>query len=430
MLNHPHERVTCERGACSNSRSSPVRTGLYLSPSAFTRRCPRLAHFKHPVLLRALCVSAVNSPVFGGDFADAVVSYQPAPGQFINNPLFNDPSRALGPPVGGGTISADNTKLVSLGGFGGSIVLRFFQPVLDDPCNPFGLDFIVFGNAVWVSGNPNRRFAEGTIIEIARDANANGIADDPWFVIPGSHIANTPPSATPVNAAQSQSWDDTATTPTPPANIAWYPSAMFYPGRPSIYSTSTFRLPALFETQVLQNPNGSAATREGVWGYADCSPTLLLGDTNADNVVDAPALAAAEFYTVPDNPFAVGVTPGSGGGDAFDIAWAVDPVSGAPANLGVFDFIRISTGVSFVAGVLGEISSEVSAVSDARPRELFFDVNSDASTNAEDAYAWESLAAGANPAADLDGDGTIGARDRALLLRCIRRAERGDISTP
>ncbi len=372
----------------------------------------------------------MNSSALAGDFADAVVSYQPAPGQFINNPLFNHPSRALGPPIGGGTISADNTKLVSLGGFGGSIVLRFSQPVLDDPCNPFGLDFIVFGNAVWVSGNPNRRFAEGAVIEIARDVNANGIADDPWFVIPGSHITSTPPSVTPVSALQSQPWDDAAATPTPPANIAWYPSAMFYPGRPSSYATTTFRLPALFETQVLQNPNSPGATREGVWGYADCSPTLLLGDTNADNIIDSSSLGASEFYTVADNPFAVGVTPGSGGGDAFDVAWAVDPVNGAAAHLGAFDFIRISNGVNFIAGVLGEISSEVGAVSDARPQESFFDLNNDAATDTEDVYAWESLAAGANAAADLDGDGTIAPRDRALLLRCVRRAETGDISTP
>ena len=138
---------------------------------------------------------ALASAACAGDFADRVVDYSPAPGQFINNPQFNDPSRALGPPVGGGTDAADNTKLVSLGGFGGSITLAFDPPVLDDPRNPMGLDAIVFGNASWVGGDPRTRFAEAGVIEISRDANGNGLADDAWFVIPGSSIPSAPGGA-------------------------------------------------------------------------------------------------------------------------------------------------------------------------------------------------------------------------------------------
>lgn len=74
----------------------------------------------------------------------------------------------------------------------------------------------------------------------------------------------------------------------------------------------------------------------------------------------------AEFYTWPDDPWEVGISAGSGGGDAFDIAWAVDAVTGAPANLDGFDFIRISTGVDAVLGVFGERSTEVSAVAVVR----------------------------------------------------------------
>ena len=56
----------------------------------------------------------------------------------------------------------------------------------------------------------------------------------------------------------------------------------------------------------------------------------------------------------------------SGGGDAFDIAWAVDS-SGNPANLDGFDFIRIATAVDVNMGGLGEASSEIDAVADASP---------------------------------------------------------------
>lgn len=357
----------------------------------------------------------------GGDFASAVIDYSPAPGQFVNNPTYNNPARALGPPVGGGTLAADNTKVVSLGGFGGSITLRFDQTVLDDPCNPFGLDFIVFGNAFWVAGNPNRRFAEAAVIEISLDVNRNGLADDPWFIIPGTHIPNAPPASVPADSLESQAWDNNASTPTPPSNLAWYPA-----GAPPFFITMTFALPALFDSQILQNPNGLSATLEGIRGYADCSPTLILGDTNADNIIDHPSLAPADFYTVPDNPYLVGVTHGSGGGDSFDIAWAVDPLTGAPANLRGFDFIRITNGVNHLAGVTGEVSPEIGGVSRVRPRESFFDLTSDGAADIEDLYRWHELRAANDPAADLNGDTVITDADRALMQRCIRRADEAE----
>lgn len=355
---------------------------------------------------------------FADDFAVAVVRYDPAPGQFVNNPSFNDPARALGPPVGGGTLASNNSKLVSLGGFGGSITLRFDPPISDDPCNPFGLDLIVHGNAFWVGANPNRRFAEAGVIEVSADANNNGLADDPWFVIPGSHLPNAPPAAVPADAIESQPWDNDAGTPVPPALSAWYPI-----GAPPSFVTMGFGLPALFDASVIQNPNGLASSVEGVWGYADWSPTLLRGDLNADNIVEAPGTLAEEFYTTPDNPFEVGITPGAGGGDAMDLAWAVDPVTGAPASLLAAHFVRITNAVNFVSGALGEISSEIGAVADVRSRESFFDRTGDARADIEDLYAWHELRAQADPAADLNGDASIGEPDRALMQRCVRREE-------
>lgn len=351
----------------------------------------------------------ISTAASGSDFAVAVVSYAPAPGQFVNNAAYNDPGRALGPPAAGGTLTGDNTKVVTLGGFGGSIVLAFDHPVLDDPCNPFGLDFIVFGNAFWVGGNANRRWAEAAVVEVCRDANANGLPDDPWFVIPGSHNAVT---------TESQPWDNDSGTSTPPANLAWYPA-----GAPASFVTVAFALPALFDTLVLQNPNGLSATIEGVHGYADCSPTLILGDLNADNAVDDPAMTAEEFYTSPDSPFSVGVTAASGGGDAFDIAWAIDPTTAAPAGIAAFDFLRITNAVNYIAGPIGEISPEISAAADVRPRESFFDLTGDERADIEDLYRWHALRPSHAPACDLSGDTLISDADRILLQRCTRSTE-------
>jgi hypothetical protein len=307
------------------------------------------------------CGSSGRTGAGVNPFAATVLEFAPAPGQFVNHPSFLDPSRALGAPSGGGTLQADNSSMVSLGGFGGYVVLAFDHTVLDDAANPFGLDGIVFGNALWANGDPNWRFAECGVIEIGRDTNGNGLADDAWYLIPGSHVVD------PVGQYAVQTWDDNFGNPMyPPANPAWVPA-----GFSGVWTTDGYLLPGgTFNVQILENPNGAAAEVEGVWGYADHSPTLLLGDMDGDNAVDDAGILPEAFYTVPDNPFAVGMTPGSGGGDAFDIAWAVDPQSGAPAGLDGFDFIRITTGVNFVAGGLGEISTEIDAVADVSAGQL------------------------------------------------------------
>ena len=297
-----------------------------------------------------------------GDFAARVIDYSPAPGQFVNDAAYNDPARALGPPAGAGVINGNNTGTVCLGGFGGSITLAFDRPVLDDPRNPFGMDAIVFGNAFRPGGDLDRKWAEPAIIEISRDDNGNGLADDPWYIIPGSH-SPTPP-AVPATGFVTRTWDDDVMDAThPPAQANWIPA-----GRTGTWTTTTLLLPGdVFGVAVVVNPNGPGASTEGVFGYADVSPVLLLGDVDGDDIVDEPDIDAAVFYTTPDDPFTVGITPGSGGGDAFDIAWAVDAQTGLPAGLDRFDFIRLTTAVDAVLGPLGERSAEIDAVADVRP---------------------------------------------------------------
>jgi hypothetical protein len=346
-------------------------------------------------------------------FASIVFDYSPAPGQFVNHPAFNDPTKALGPPVGLGTIDGNDHDVVTLGGFGGSITLGFERTIWDDPANFLGLDAIVFGNAFWVDNNPNRRWAEAAQIEISRDVNGNGEPDDPWYLIPGSHILD------PAAQYASQTWDDdTRDDAFPPANGAWIP-----PGSSGSWLTSAYLLPpAVFNVVVLPNPNGPSATIEGVFGYADLSPTAVLGDLDGDNLADDETLSPDRFYAAPDDPLAVGITPGSGGGDAFDIAWAIDPLTNQPADLEAFDFIRLTTAVNFVAGLVGEKSAEIDAVADAAP-EHPGDVNGDGAVDLEDYAVFADCFAGPEftvvgpPCVfvALDGDGDVDLRDFAAL---------------
>ncbi len=238
-------------------------------------------------------------------FATTMCAYAPAPGQFVNDSQYNDPFKALGPPIGGRTpLQPDNSSIVSLGGFGGSITLAFDHRVLD---NPGGYDFIVFGNAQY-SGAP-LRFAEPGIVEISED----GLT---WFLIPGSSL-----SAPFVRISKT------------------YTNGQVF---------SSYQLPTGTQDGVV---NG----RYSLWGYADLSPVLALPD-GAD---------PAKYFTIPDDPILAGIDTGTCGGDAFDIAWAVDPVTGASANLSGFRYIRITTGVDRdLGGSMGELSTEIDAVAD------------------------------------------------------------------
>lgn len=346
-------------GATGRSPAPPNTGATGRSPVPSPRHHHGTRARRSTSLLLATCAAA-PAALAQSPFAATVLDYRPAPGQFVQVSDLSDPARALGPPIGGGTLDGNDTKAVTLGGFGGSITLAFDRPVRDDPHNPLGLDCIVFGNAFWHNADPNRRWAEPATIEISRDTNHNGLADDPWYLIPGTHLPD------PVATWQPQTWDDdTNDTTFPPSLASWLP-----PGESGTWQTWSFRLPAdPFETSlILDNPHGQFATTEGIRGYADCSPTLLLGDLNADNAIDDPDADPAVFYTTPDNPFRVGVDPGSGGGDAFDIAWAIDPATGEPANLRSFDFIRITNATNALFGPFGERSAELCAVADVAPR--------------------------------------------------------------
>ena len=325
-------------------------------------------------MIVAAGVGAVAAPVARADeFAVKVVAYTPAAGQFVSDPAFNDPTRALGPPSGGGTLNPDNTSQVTLGGFGGSITLAFDHTVLDDPNNPLGLDAIVFGNAFYPSGDPTQRWAEAGLIEISFDANFNGLADDPWYTIPGS----------------------------------------------SLFAPVALPLGSEFDGPILFNSGGPGATAESHFGYADLGPTLILGDTDGDNIVDDQNAKPELFYTVPDDPSAVGVSPGSGGGDAFDIASAIEPITGQPAGLIGFDFIRITTAADSINGAFGEVSTEIDAVADVRPSNsdgCIADVNGDGVLTPEDFSAWLAAFANNDPAADQNGDGILDQTDFTAWL--------------
>lgn len=149
-----------------------------------------------PALLIAT-LTAPASPAPAGEpdpqvdaAADAVVAYAPGLGV---PPGFDDPAAALGPParfsgagLEPGVVSpfqpAFTPAELLVVGRGGSVVLAFDEPVLDDPANPFGVDLLVFGNAFLIdlafpTGLAGGLFAEGGRIEVSPD----GVT---WTLVP------------------------------------------------------------------------------------------------------------------------------------------------------------------------------------------------------------------------------------------------------
>ena len=121
-------------------------------------------------------------------WADSVVSYQAGstavPG--YTNPLtsLGEPSRYTADPNFPSVVSIFSAaylpdQIVSIGE-GGHLTVRFDEPVVDDPANPYGMDLIVFGNAFFAADfsdfpnvsqeNPARLFDSDLLhIELSAD---------------------------------------------------------------------------------------------------------------------------------------------------------------------------------------------------------------------------------------------------------------------
>lgn len=114
---------------------------------------------QNKILALAFATALVRSAA-QAQFADTVVSYTPGTGVPAG---YTDPTAALGEPsrvtpgqFGGPVDPFDpaylGSQLVGLGA-GGSLTVGFNSPIQNDPANPFGLDFLVFGNSFFVVTN-------------------------------------------------------------------------------------------------------------------------------------------------------------------------------------------------------------------------------------------------------------------------------------
>lgn len=280
-------------------------------------------------------------------FVTRVLDFRPAPGQFVNiQPVYTpgDTQDAVNAKVLE-LIGKNKRGLVSLGGFGGYVVVGFDHTIRNVQGEK---DFRVLGNAFTNENGRSGGSSEPGIVMVAYDRNKNGVPDDDeWYELAGSEFAKAEtlknyeiryfkpdenkdkvkdPNDPTITDAEYIRWEDNT------GNSGFMPRVTFHaqPYYPQWLATDelVFR-----GTRLAPNAEnvGSGKTQNWVfkpydWGYAD----------NFGNDDDR---------------------------SRFDIGWAVDK-DGKPVKLPGADFIKIYTGVNQTCGWTGEVSTEVCGITD------------------------------------------------------------------
>ena len=366
--------------------------------------------------------SAPNVQIAEGSNPAAVTGYLPV-GQFARYNSF-----------GWGTLYTDNTNIktdsnttkfldgyvstgVSLGMAGGYIQFDMgTRPIMNDANNPYGIDFIVYGNAF--VGNPE---AAGVMV------SNDGVK---WYTLAGSrHYMSDTKWNQKISYARIEGTDQRALNSAFTADGVYYStnyvspseqtqtainaaiSAAAWQGIPAASSAAAVNLSYWPEwaTRVVNNatqgeyygnvwkigadsniPAVAATTNNaGVnWDKADTTSavptgaevitysglTIVPDDTEVLKKQNITSPSQAQMtdvyqwgyadvrvngtaYGTAINPYASAASAESGG-DGFDLSWAVD-ANGVPVKMSSARYIRVYSTVLFNAGIFGETSAEV-----------------------------------------------------------------------
>ena len=281
-------------------------------------------------------------------YIEAILDYQPAPGQFINKAPWGVPFEP------GQGIEGLNGQ-ASLGAFGGYIVFKFDSPVANDPRHPYGVDFTIVGN-------PLADWSEPGIVWVMKDENGNGEPDDTWYELAGSDYFLPSTVKGYEVTYQNPQMDDVAT------DVNWtdnqggqgtikanaFHNQQYYP-LPSIFGSAETEQLTLKGTRIASNvaqlPTGFVVSPKRTFGYADNNPLNSAWISKNLN-----SLELSVLHQIPDNPYTEELE--NSGGDAFDISWAVDE-AGNYVTLDEIHFVKVQNATLADAFALGEVSTEI-----------------------------------------------------------------------
>jgi len=372
-----------------------------------------------------------------------VFEYRPAPGQFINTL----PVARIGEPVDsvlarcqknicgrvdtvsytfhGQVITSVDTvwaeSMISLGGYGGYVIVGFDHPVV----NMHTWDFDIQGNAFYSDQMVSGGSCEPGIVMVGVDMDGDGVPSDgdKWYELAGSDYYHP-----------KTQHDYTITYYRPDENK---------PKTPSTTDHSLIDITYIRWTSNDVNPDSTSGymSRNSfhmqpywpLWLQGEETMTFT-GTKMRCNAVDIGGNDGNPYFVqfcfpwgyvdnLPNNPFR---QPGVDGyNPGFKIDWAVDE-QGNHVNLTHIDFIKVYNAVNQYCGWIGETSTEVAGGIDFHPDAVMppviaGDVNGDGEVGVSDINSVIDVILGgpALPSADVNGDGEVGVSDVNALIGII-----------
>lgn len=264
---------------------------------------------------------------------------------------------------------------VSLGAFGGYIDFYFQGGITNDAKNPYGVDFVIYGNAF--NANP-----EAGAVQVSED----GIT---WYELAGSQYyegnfavssktqasgkfskgySGTLRNATVNYTGTSSKISAVVTAGTTTMTVdpfinsyGWWPTAA--KGYPAIGAHVNSNSTGTSNVQVACNDTtfsstgltlipDSDTTADYAFGYADVTP-------NGSPATYGDAVNPYKPYNYTEN----GTAKTKTGGDGFDLEWAVDITTGLPVDVTdmTFRYVRVYSAV-LDNGFFGETSAEICGI--------------------------------------------------------------------
>lgn len=300
---------------------------------------------KYYASMEVVCVEATEdsrlrrATAMSDDKAVNVFEWCPAPGQFIgdtNTGGMTGNETTLDIANQWALKRLNNNNFVSLGGFGGYIIVGFDHSILN---NNNDYDFAISANAFFNAQSGKGGSNEPGIVYVMQDVNGNGLPDDEWYELRGS------------NTGLAGTLQNYAITYYKPAgdnmNVQWTDN---YGNSGCIDYLKTFhRQPSYYPAWISGDSYTLYGTRlearntqdsqTGIWdnwafdwGYADNMGSDLISSGNGAD--------------------------GEGQSNGFKISNAMYP-DFTNITLKYIDFIKVQTGVCAKSGHLGESSTEV-----------------------------------------------------------------------
>ena len=304
----------------------------------------------------------IEMPEGATPYITQVFDFMPAVGQFTNTlPIYEegDTPATMNQKVLE-AIGHDNRGMISLGGFGGYVVVGFDHTIE----NKAGLrDFRVLGNAFHAASNPDPDAPQGGscepgVIMVGYDKNKNGVPDeDEWYEIAGS--AHEDPTQEP--------WYQMALDNGNDVNLYRDYEITYY--RPEETMDAPVAPPVDEYIRWEDNQGNSGYKVKNVYHRQPYFPQWFEGDALTFRGTCLPQNGVEEsgqgsYYVL--YKFRYGYADNevnNADGSCIDIDWAVNS-KGQHVSLPGVDFIRIHCGVNQENGWLGECSTEVMGVED------------------------------------------------------------------